>query len=280
MVSPAPVRFNPKNLVAKKATRGVGYDGPSTPSDTVAENPNEQNGAAAGEAVNAGLAKAGSGKAGSGKVEKGKEVFVATLPLNRFKRLLPLLVAMPKKVERSDDHQGLEKRQGEADANSTVEDKAITDEESVVADSYGEVQFDVQFVLKRWGRNVMAVGEFETAFGLQCQRCLGNFRYPVQARFELVLVPDEEAAEKLPESEDPVILDEDGMIHLVDLFEDEIILQIPTVPKHENADDCRFDSPVALIDESVDEPGEGHQQSERRRKDNPFDALKNLKFDQ
>jgi len=138
---------------------------------------------------------------------------------------------------------------------------------------------EVTFALKPWGKHVMAVGQLRSSYRLQCQRCLETFDFPVNAQFELVLVPDQDAADRLPESIDPVILAEDGMIHVVDLFEDELILQVPAIPRHASAEECRFDVPVTLLD--AEEPEVNGTETEKSgKRANPFAALKDLKFDQ
>jgi len=98
---------------------------------------------------------------------------------------------------------------------------------------------------------------------------------------------------------DPVVLDEHGQIHVVDMFEDELILQLPTVPKHDNEEDCAG-SEHLLIEPQADSSqtgnetresteskngtaqagnssaNEGAANPEEPARKNPFDVLKNL----
>ena len=86
--------------------------------------------------------------------------------------------------------------------------------------------------------------------------------------YELVFVEDEERAEALPQQLDPVILDEKGHIHVVDLFEDEVILHVPDIPRHPEEASCG--AAKTEFGELPDEVKEG--------KPNPFEALKNLQL--
>lgn len=104
---------------------------------------------------------------------------------------------------------------------------------------------------------------------LECQRCLSDFDLPLQAQSRLQLVETEaelEAEENLeddPELPDQVL----GSTHfdVLSLIEDELILALPYVPKHEVCPSL----PDALeTDESSD-----------NRRPSPFAVLAELKKD-
>jgi uncharacterized protein len=64
---------------------------------------------------------------------------------------------------------------------------------------------------------------------LRCQRCLGEFTYPIDITTQLQLLP----AEKLDETDD----DEDAIeatqqLDVLALIEDEVLLGLPFAPKH------------------------------------------------
>ena len=122
------------------------------------------------------------------------------------------------------------------------------------------------FNFSRRGKRVVIAGRLQANLALQCQRCLDPMSCVVDRPFELVCVADETAAKALANELDPVVLDEHGQIHVVDLLEDELILQIPTVPKHTELNHCRSgDREFGFANESA---------SEITRR--PFDILKNL----
>ncbi len=103
---------------------------------------------------------------------------------------------------------------------------------------------------------------------LQCQRCVESFVMPIQADFELVCVASQAEADALPDALDPVVLDDNGQLHLVDLLEDDALLQLPDIPKHEDHESCQ--------------PGEQSfgdvQEATAADKSNPFGVLKDLKY--
>ena len=159
--------------------------------------------------------------------------FVAEIPLNQFKRL------------------------GEALSVEPVQ-QCVTLELALHKDSEGRVN---------------AVGQISTVYPLQCQRCMTTFDYAVETGFRLTFVADEAAAEALDEALDPVILDENGRIHVVDLLEDELIFQLPLAPRHENEAQCRANGYTgSLAEMDVDEV-------DAEAKPNPFEILKQLTTD-
>jgi uncharacterized protein len=102
----------------------------------------------------------------------------------------------------------------------------------------------------------------------QCQRCMEAFTTPITAEFELVCVATQAEADALPDELDPVVLDDKGQLHLVDLLEDDALLQLPDIPKH--------------VDDPSCQPGEHSfgdvQVNPSNGKPNPFGALKDLKL--
>ena len=90
----------------------------------------------------------------------------------------------------------------------------------------------------------------------------------IDEAYELVFVEDEARAEALPRQLDPVILDEHGHIHVVDLFEDEVILHVPEVPRHTGESACSMaKTEFGTVPVEVEE-----------EKPNPFEVLKNLQL--
>ncbi|ASJ74442.1 YceD family protein [Granulosicoccus antarcticus] len=134
----------------------------------------------------------------------------------------------------------------------------------ILASSNNDVQVSALF--SRLKNHIVISGRLETRFTLICQRCLEPMDFDVSEPFELIFVDDELKAEELPKEFDPVILDDQGHIHVVDLFEDEVILHVPEVPKHSDMSACN-QGPTEFGDLPV-EVEEG--------KPNPFAALKKL----
>lgn len=116
--------------------------------------------------------------------------------------------------------------------------------------------------------HIVVAGRIQTTFALTCQRCLGPMEVAIDEPYELVFVESEQRAEALPDQFDPVVLDEHRQIHVVDLFEDEIILNVPNIPRHPDEASCR-----QAVTEFGDLPDEVEEV-----KPNPFEALKNLQL--
>jgi uncharacterized protein len=105
----------------------------------------------------------------------------------------------------------------------------------------------------------------EVDLPLQCQRCLMPVVQAVVAEREFVFVADEATAEALDDEleEDVLVLSRD--FDALALVEDELILALPLVPRHET---CPQDLPQQAVDEGFEAASE---------RPNPFAALAALK---
>jgi uncharacterized protein len=99
----------------------------------------------------------------------------------------------------------------------------------------GEVRGHVHF-----GRKAgVAVAEL-TMSGtarLVCQRCLEAMELPVEATARVGLIAAEADASRVPEDLEPVLARE-GRISVGELVEEELLLTLPIVPLHADADAC------------------------------------------
>jgi uncharacterized protein len=78
-------------------------------------------------------------------------------------------------------------------------------------------------------------GELKATVNLQCQRCNAPMQYTIDTSFALSPVTSEERAKTLSERYDPVFMN-DEVIDIHAMIEDEILLALPMVPKHEQCD--------------------------------------------
>lgn len=74
-------------------------------------------------------------------------------------------------------------------------------------------------------------GRVRATLILQCQRCLEACYHPVDSRFEVVVVQDEEEGERLPEDMEPFVAA--GAVRPLRVAEEELILCLPPVALHE-----------------------------------------------
>lgn len=157
----------------------------------------------------------------------------------------------------------------------------------LLLDSEGEMQATFRFSRRK--ELVLVKGELTAQCRLECQRCLEPMQYQINSQFELVFAKTEQIAHDMPEGFDPVVLDETGQIHVVDLFEDELILNLPTVARH--ASDQHCDASEHLLaqgtlaantdgeskdDEQTDDNKAGPADPVGEPRKNPFDVLKDL----
>ena len=109
-------------------------------------------------------------------------------------------------------------------------------------------------------------GHLHTNLKLQCQRCMEPFTYEIMSDFLLGIVSTLEEVDTLPEGYEPALA-KNGQLALRELVEDELILNLPIIPRHE-PDMCVAKFPLT---DSGWEQGEGAS---------PFHVLKSLKHKQ
>jgi uncharacterized protein len=129
------------------------------------------------------------------------------------------------------------------------------------ADQSGEIAWSIQGGLTRQGYPSMTLS-VSGPVQLVCQRCLGPFGYEIDSSTLLVLGKDDEEADQIEEILDDESIDVIVGSHSCDireLLEDEALLALPQVPKHEVCPDSK--ALDALKSDKV----------------SPFAGLKNLK---
>lgn len=98
---------------------------------------------------------------------------------------------------------------------------------------------------------------------LQCQRCLQTYAQALQVDRRFLFVAHEKQAEQLDEELEDDVLMLPARLDLADLLEDELILALPLVPRHE--DSCPHPLPMPADDLEEAAPA------------NPFAALAALR---
>jgi len=94
-----------------------------------------------------------------------------------------------------------------------------------------KMSFDVDKVLGTPFMN----GEFKTSLSLICERCSEPMQYDVDINCSLALLSNETKIESLAEQYEPWVIDSDNPVLLSSIVEDELILAIPLVPKHDHS---------------------------------------------
>ncbi|MFN9727509.1 YceD family protein [Acidovorax sp.] len=103
---------------------------------------------------------------------------------------------------------------------------------------------------------------------MECQRCLTPVDVPVEVERSFRFVADEATAEALDDESEEDLLAISREFDLRELIEDELLMALPVVPKHE---ECPDTVPLASSDEDFEEASAA--------KPNPFAALADLRKD-
>jgi uncharacterized protein len=91
-----------------------------------------------------------------------------------------------------------------------------------------------------------------TELALCCQRCLGPVATPVDVERDVQFVADEALAAELDADSEHDVLALQRWMDLIELIEDELLLALPLVPRHEVCPEP-LPKPVDDLDEAADE---------------------------
>jgi len=100
----------------------------------------------------------------------------------------------------------------------------------------GEAAFALAFRIDAEGRPSVEV-RVRAKLSVPCQRCLEPMVHEVDSETRLVVVNGPEEAERLPDDLDPLLLLGEDRLVPRSLLEDELLLAIPTAPRH-RPEDC------------------------------------------
>jgi uncharacterized protein len=70
-----------------------------------------------------------------------------------------------------------------------------------------------------------------------CQRCMQPMRWPVKVKSRIALVSDYDAADRVPEGLEVFLVEADS-VSVRDLVDEEIMLALPNVARHEEGSEC------------------------------------------
>jgi len=70
-----------------------------------------------------------------------------------------------------------------------------------------------------------------------CQRCMQPMRWPVEVKSRIALVTDYAAADRVPEGLEVFLVEADS-VSVRDLVDEEVMLALPIVPRHEDGSEC------------------------------------------
>lgn len=123
----------------------------------------------------------------------------------------------------------------------------------------------------------------EGEMAMECQRCLHAVSLPMSVDHSIRFVKDEAAAAELDADSDDDVLALSRQFDLMELIEDELIMALPIVPRH---DQCPTDVVSLMTAESEalppgaePEPAADGQATTASGRPNPFAVLASLKKD-
>jgi uncharacterized protein len=128
----------------------------------------------------------------------------------------------------------------------------------------GEIEVELRLWRDAQQRLVLS-GTVSGRLTLQCQRCLGPMDWDASLELELLVLPGEAGADVLDAGAEFVMAPEDSLSPR-QVVEDELILALPLIPRHDNDEDCQAPAHEPVPAEAPD-----------KGKPNPFAVLKRLK---
>ena len=133
---------------------------------------------------------------------------------------------------------------------------------AILSASDEKASVQLHFGVDEQGLNFIK-GHLEARLKLQCQRCMEPYTYEIISNFVLGVVSSLDEVNSLPEAYEPA-LTKDGSLALREMIEDEIILNLPIIPRHE-IEECKTKLPLR------------DSKWEQEKGKNPFEVLKVLK---
>lgn len=103
---------------------------------------------------------------------------------------------------------------------------------------------DLEF--KREGRIAAITGRIDVDLVLRCQCCLEPLDWPVRGAVNLAVVRSIDEAMLLSEEFEPLVVEVDQAVALADIVQDELLLALPDVPRHEIP--CRPPQPTVAAE--------------------------------
>ena len=125
----------------------------------------------------------------------------------------------------------------------------------------------------------LVAGQVNASVDMRCERCLDDVRMELNPDINVLLKPEGEVLrqnksneEDIKDTDKPDIHEYDGKsLELSELVEEELLLALPLIPKHQDISLCNQDMVAWLA--ANEAPGEG-QEAPAERAENPFAILK------
>jgi uncharacterized protein len=100
----------------------------------------------------------------------------------------------------------------------------------LLSEPLGNVDFSLEFGKDEEGF-CFITGQIKADLPMICQRCWHPFLFSLVGEVSLSPIDNEKAADRLPSRYEPLIC-KHGVVLMGTLLEDELLLQLPLIPKH------------------------------------------------
>jgi uncharacterized protein len=137
----------------------------------------------------------------------------------------------------------------------------------LLTSSEGTLQCDLGFKME--GRLPVMQAHLQAELWLSCERCCESVKYLLDRSVQFAFVSTEEQVQSIPAGMEAVVLT-DAESSLPILLEDEALLSLPMVPKH-NLSDCK-----GVVNDIL-QKSQSSQDEPETEKPNPFAILSQLK---
>ncbi len=115
--------------------------------------------------------------------------------------------------------------------SGTLKSQGLPRVSALLEEPADRIDFHLEFKRDERGRRLVHT-HVKGMLKLSCQRCGQLMEFPVDQSSILCAIKEDHLAESLPEPYEP-LLTEDNFLMPLDLIEEELLLAIPMIPKHE-----------------------------------------------
>lgn len=140
----------------------------------------------------------------------------------------------------------------------TLSPKLLERFSEAIIKAEGDVEVQLSFRKGR-KRSGLMVGKAKVEVSLECQNCMQPFSLPIEATYRHQLFEDPDQLQTLEDHEDGIVCSSE-MVSTVDLIEDELLLSLPMVARHETGGCPEKDSQIEDYQlEDTNESGETYK---------------------
>ncbi|HEY5624607.1 MAG TPA: YceD family protein, partial [Gammaproteobacteria bacterium] len=124
----------------------------------------------------------------------------------------------------------------EATLSGKIELRQLTRLRDALHSDAGSVQASLRFS-RQTGLCVSVDVKIDGSLELACQRCLEPMQYRVSEKVSLAVLEEDSPQGEFDKAREAIVL-EDGKLRPASVVEDELLVSLPIVPRHEKIEEC------------------------------------------